>query len=75
MSEVSRIGCRVCAAPIELEDDAIELLSTMKFASKAPEGEPDLFAARPAYAHRSCGVPPGDSEVRHGAMRELRPPD
>jgi hypothetical protein len=75
MGESSRIGCLVCARPIVLDDEAIELLSTMAFKSKTPEGEPDLFAARPAYVHRACGVPDGDSEVRHGLMRELRPPD
>ena len=47
-------------APLALDDEAIELLSTMAFKSKTPEGEPDLFAARPAYVHRACGVPDGD---------------
>lgn len=75
MTGSSRIGCLVCAEPIDLDDEAIELLSTVKFASKTPEGEPDLLAARPAYIHLACGVPAGDSEVRHGPMRELRPPD
>ena len=75
MTESSRIGCLVCAEPIHLDDEAIELLSTMKFASKTPDGEPDLWAARPAYVHLACGVPAGDSEVRHDTMRELRPLD
>ena len=75
MSEASRIGCLVCATPIDLDADAIELLSTVTFASKTPVGEPDLYAARPAYVHLACGIPAGDSEVRRGTMQELRPPD
>ena len=75
MTDPSRIGCLVCAEPIDLDEEAIELLSTVAFASKTREGEPDLFEARPAYIHLTCGVPVGDTEVRRGTMRELRPPD
>ncbi len=72
--DTSRIGCAICAAPIGLDEVAIELLSTTSFEQETAPGEPDLFVARPNYVHQACGIPDRDVEVRHGLMRELRPP-
>jgi hypothetical protein len=73
MSNISHIGCAVCAELIAPDDDAIELLSTIEFDDPIVLDEPLTMQARPAYVHARCGVPAGDVEVRHDLMRGLRP--
>jgi hypothetical protein len=72
MTETSAIGCAVCALLITRDDEAIELLRTIEFDTTSAIA-PTMQDARPAYVHAACGVPDGDSEVRHGLMSELRP--
>lgn len=74
MSESSPIiGCAVCALPIEQDDEAIELLSTVERDEPMVVDEPTIMHVRPAYAHAACGIPADDVEVRHDLMRGLRP--
>lgn len=72
MNETSAVGCAVCAQAISRDDEAIELLRTIKFETTSSITATRLDA-RPAYVHVACGIPDGDTEVRRGPMGDLRP--